>query len=169
MLYCRLQLFEHQDRLRLVMKKLVIISFFLTLFFALSVSAQTDPDDVSFEKLREADAKHNLNVAWQYFKLKKAYIAALLRTEETMAAHPAFSKMDEVLYVAGMSSYYLSIGKGKQKINLSTMTKEDREKYAAGKLKEDAVGYLGQLVELFPDSKYVSKAKETLKILVPEE
>ncbi len=150
------------------MKKLVIISFVLTLFFAFSVSAQTETDNVSFEKLLEADAKHNLDVAWQYFKLKKAYLAALLRTEETMAAHPAFSKMDEVLYVAGMSSYYLSIGKGKQKLNLKTMTKEDREKYATERLREDAVGYLGQLAELFPESKYASKAEETLKILKPE-
>ncbi len=61
----------------------------------------------------EADALHNLDVAWQYFKLKKAYVAVLLRAEETMAAHPTFTKMDEILYLSGMSSYYLATGKGK--------------------------------------------------------
>lgn len=144
------------------------MSFVLSLLLAFSVNAQTEPDDVSFNKLLDADATHNLNVAWQYFKLKKAYIAALLRTEETMAAHPTFSKMDEVLYVAGMSSYYLSAGKGKQKIDLTKMKEEDREKYATEKLREDAVGYLGQLIELFPESKYAEKAKETFDKIKPE-
>jgi outer membrane protein assembly factor BamD (BamD/ComL family) len=104
-----------------------------------------------------------LEVAWQYFKLKKAYKAVLDRCEETIAAHPAFSKMDEVLYLSGMSSYYLSENKGKQKVNLKT--EKDKERFAPEKLKENAEAYLATLVEKYPDSKYKDEAEETLKIL----
>src|SRR5262245_56285941 len=67
---------------------------------------------VQRDPVLEADARHNLEVANQYFKLKKAYVASLRRCEEIIAAHPDYSRMDEVLYVAGMSSYYLAEGKG---------------------------------------------------------
>lgn len=154
------------------MKKTLFLTILLTLIFSfsfsVSVSAQDEPDKLPIGQLLEADALHNLDVAWQYFKLKKAYVAVLLRAEETMAAHPTFTKMDEILYLSGMSSYYLAIGKGKQKLDLEKLSPEDREKYQPDKLKEDAVAYLGQLVETFPDSKYAAKAKDTLKDLRPE-
>src|SRR5882762_6634310 len=70
------------------------------------------------DPLMESDAKHNLDVAWQSFQLKKAYKGVLSRFEETYAAYPEFSKIDEFLYLAGMSSYYLSDNKGKQKVDL---------------------------------------------------
>jgi hypothetical protein len=38
----------------------------------------------------EQDAKHNLDVARNYFLLKKAYKAVLMRFEETFAAYPTF-------------------------------------------------------------------------------
>ncbi len=113
----------------------------------------------------EADAKHNLDVARQYFSpLKKAYKSVIYRFEETFAAYPEFSKMDEFLYLAGMSSHYLSEGKGKQKIDL----KSERDKqFAPAKLKEDAIAYLTTVVEKYPDSKFVADAKKTLAILQP--
>ena len=85
-----------------------------------------------------------------------------------MAAHPSFSKMDEVLYLFGTSSYYLSIGKGKQKINLAVLTDEQKERYAPKRLREDALAILSKLTEDFPDSKYTKKAAKTLKKLKDE-
>ena len=153
-----------------VMKKSILLSVFVLLAFSVSVSAQTKEGETdAFELLLETDAKHNLGVAWQYFKMRKAYIAVLMRTEETMAAHPSFSKMDEILYLSGMSSYYLYLGKGKQRIDLSKMNDEDREKYAPEKLRSDAAEYLGQLVESYPKSKYLKKAKKALAALEADE
>ena len=118
------------------------------------------------DPLMEADAKHNLDVAWQSFSLKKAYKGVLSRFEETYAAYPEFSKIDEFLYLAGMSSYYLSDNKGKQKVDLK-MEKE-KAKFAPAKLKEDAVAYLSLLVDKHPQSKYVDDAKKTLELLKAE-
>jgi outer membrane protein assembly factor BamD (BamD/ComL family) len=132
--------------------------------FTLSASAQRNIDPaIDRDPILERDAKHNLDVAWQAYRLKKAYKGVLMRFEETFAAHPEFSKMDEFLYLAGMSSYYLSENKGKQKVNL----KSDREKdkYAPTKLREDAVAYLAMLVEKHPQSQYREDAEKTLTLL----
>ena len=118
------------------------------------------------DPLMEQDAKHNLDVAWQSYKLKKAYKGVILRFEETFAAYPEFSKIDEFLYLAGMSSYYLSENKGKQKVNLKL--EKEKDKFAPAKLKEDATAYLSELVEKHPDSKYVDEAKKTLALLRPD-
>jgi outer membrane protein assembly factor BamD (BamD/ComL family) len=152
------------------MKKAFLISTFILLIFSVSAFGQEDDkNQVPIDSLLEQDAKHNLNVAWQYFKLKKAYKAVLMRTEETIAAHPTFSKMDEVLYLSGMSSYYLAEGKGKQKINPAVLSKEDKERYNPKRLREDALALLSQLVESHPDSKYAKKAEKTIKSLKPKE
>jgi outer membrane protein assembly factor BamD (BamD/ComL family) len=146
-----------------------IIAIALALFvFSLPALAQTQEDErpqLPLDQILEADASHNLDVAWQYFKRKKAYKAVLMRTDETIAAHPLFTKIDEVLYLAGMSSYYLSIGKGKQQIKLDLLPEEDRERYTPEQLREDSATYLTQLVEDHPDSKYRDEAVETLKKL----
>ena len=150
------------------MKKAVLSLSFIILLFAVPAFAQNGDDDkeqVLIDVLLDADANHNLDVAWQYFKLKKAYNAVLVRMEETIAAHPTFSKADEVLYLAGMSSYYLSIDKGKQKIDLAKLPEEDREKYSDENLREAAAAYLTELIDNHPDSKYAGKAKKTLKQL----
>jgi outer membrane protein assembly factor BamD (BamD/ComL family) len=115
------------------------------------------------DPLLEADAKHNLDVAWNAYRLKKAYKGVLMRFEETYAAYPEFSKIDEFLYIAGMASYYLSEGKGKQKID--PKTEKDMEKYMPAKLKEDAVAYLSTIVDKYPQSKYREDAQKTLVIL----
>ena len=113
----------------------------------------------------EQDAKHNLDVAMNAFKLKKAYKGVLLRFEETYAAYPDFSRIDEFLYIAGMSSYYLSENKGKQPVDLKS--DKEKDKYAPAKLKEDAIAYLSEIVEKHPDSQYRSDAEKTLKLLKP--
>ena len=132
--------------------------------FGLSASAQRNVTPaIDRDPLMEQDAKHNLDVAKQYFLLKKAYKATLERFEETYAAYPTFSKMDEFLYYAGMSSYYLSEGKGKQKIDLKR--EKDPAKYEPAKLKDDAIGYLSTIIEKYPESKFRSDAEKTLAIL----
>lgn len=142
----------------------LIISFFV---FAENSFAQKSEETTEQQVLRdpilEADSKHNLEVAWQYFKLKKAYKAVIDRCEEAIAAHPTFSKMDEFLYLSGMSSYYLSINKGKQKVDLKE--EKDKERFDPATLKENAEAYLAQLVEQHPKSKYKSDAEKTLKKL----
>jgi outer membrane protein assembly factor BamD (BamD/ComL family) len=115
------------------------------------------------DPLLEKDAKHNLDVARQAYLLKKAYKGVLMRFEETFAAYPDFSQMDEFLYYAGMSSYYLSEGKGRQKVDMKS--EREKDKYAPAKLKEDAVAYLSMLVEKHPQSKYKDDAEKTLALL----
>jgi outer membrane protein assembly factor BamD (BamD/ComL family) len=115
------------------------------------------------DPVMEKDAKHNLEVAWNAYKLKKAYKGVLLRFEETYAAYPEFSKIDEFLYLAGMSSYYLSRNKGRQK--LDPMSEREKDKYAPEKLRQDAVAYLSTIVDKYPDSTYRDNADKTLKVL----
>lgn len=142
---------------------LALFFAFIALFiFGTSASAQRNIEPkIDRDPVLEADAKHNLEVAQQYFKLKKAYKAVLLRFEETFAAYPDFSKMDEFLYYAGMSSFYLSENKGKQKI----ASDEEKKKFAPEKLREDAVAYLALIIEKYPQSQYKADAEETLKEL----
>ncbi|HEX6279581.1 MAG TPA: outer membrane protein assembly factor BamD [Pyrinomonadaceae bacterium] len=134
------------------------------LVLANSASAQRNIDRaIDRDPILEQDAKHNLDVAWQAFRLKKAYKGVLMRFEETFAAYPDFSKMDEFLYLAGMSSYYLSENKGKQKVNLKS--EKEKEKFAPAKLREDAVAYLSMLIERNPQSQYRDEAEKTLSLL----
>lgn len=147
------------------MKKAILVFSFIFLIFSVSAFAQDkdDREQVSIDVLLERDAKANLEKARHYFKLRKAYKAVVVRMEETVAAHPTFSQMDEVLYLLGMSSYYLANNKGKQKINLAVLNDEEKKKYAPKKLREDAIAYFGELIENHPKSKYAKKAKKTLK------
>jgi outer membrane protein assembly factor BamD (BamD/ComL family) len=109
----------------------------------------------------EKDAKHNLDVAWQAFKpLKRAYKQVIFRFEETYAAYPDFSKIDEFLYLAGMSSYYLSKNEGRQKVDLKLP--KEKDKFAPQKLREDAEAYLAKMLELNPASPYKEDAERTL-------
>lgn len=144
------------------MKKAIFIFSFILLTFSSAAYAQKQIEpQVQRDPILEADAKHNLDVANQYFKLKKAYKAVLMRFEETFAAYPEFSRMDEFLYLAGMSSYYLSENKGKQKVT----SDEDKEKFAPEKLREDAKAYLSAIVEKYSQSQYKDEAEKTLKEL----
>lgn len=147
-------------------KAILFFSLFVSLFvFAGGASAQKQIEpQIQRDPILETDASHNLEVARQYFTTKKAYRAVLLRFEETFAAYPQFSKMDEFLYYAGMSSFYLSNNKGKQKLE-STATAAEREKYAPEKMREEAVAYLSQLIKDYPQSQFKSDAEKTLRQL----
>jgi outer membrane protein assembly factor BamD (BamD/ComL family) len=146
-------------------KAFLFFSFFACLFvFSANAYAQKNIDvKVDRDPILEADAMHNLDVARQAFKLKKAYKAVLLRTEVIIAAYPDFSRIEEVLYLSGMSSYYLAEGKGKQKAE--PRNEEERAKYAPEKLRDDAGAYLTQLLKQFPNTKYKEEAEKTLKLL----
>jgi len=138
--------------------------FFAFAVFSIPALAQRNIDPkIERDPVLEKDARHNLEVAWQYFKLKKAYIGVLGRYEETAAAYPEFSKMDEFLYLAGMSSYYLSNNKGKQK--LEAAPEKDKAKYTPERLREDAAAYLNMMLEKNPASKYKDEAENVLQEL----
>ena len=164
-----MQTFGNKNHLLVVMKRhfLTFLTLGLGLFIlAGTVSAQRQIDPkVIRDPILEADAKHNLEVANQYFKLKKAYVGSLKRCEEIMAAYPEFSRMDEVLYVAGMSSYYLADRKGKQKPILKT--DDEKKKYDPAKLREDALMYLSQLIENYPQSPFLEDAKKLVQQIEP--
>lgn len=147
------------------MKRSIYVGFAVFLLFAGIASAQRNVAQASQrDPVLEADAKHNLDVARQaYAPLKRAYKQVLLRFEETYAAYPEFSGIDEFLYLAGMSSYYLAEGKGKQKVDLRS--EKEKEKFAPEKLKADAVAYLSTVVEKYPESKFIADANKTLAIL----
>lgn len=141
-----------------------VFIFFGTFLFGDSVFAQkTVEPQIQRDPILEADSLHNLEVSRQYFKLKKAYKAVKLRLDETVAANPNFSKMDELLYLLGMSNYYLSEGKGKQQIEAKT--EDEKRIYAPENLRSEAMTQLSQLVEQYPNSKFKEDAEKTLKVI----
>src|SRR5438445_10114602 len=121
------------------MKKFCLLAICLLVLFVAAPlaraqdNAKQGPDVVRDPDL-EKDSLHNLEVARHYFKLKKAYVAAIKRCEEVIAGNPNFAKMDEVLFIAGESSLRLSESKGKHK---------EKEKKPE-QLREDARTYLSQ-------------------------
>ena len=142
------------------MKKICLIALITLAFFVVAPRAARPQGgakqgpDVMRDSDMEKDSLHNLEVARQYFKLRKAYKASLARCEEIIAGNPTFSKIDEVLLIAGQSSLRLSENKGKQSV-----------KTAAEKLRDDARDYLSMLVNNYPDSRFKDEALEELKPL----
>jgi hypothetical protein len=142
------------------MKQFCLVTLIaLALFVGAPVAARAQGGakqgpDVVRDPDMEKDSLHNLEVARQYFKLRKAYKASLARCEEIIAGNPTFSKIDEVLLIAGQSSLRLSENKGRQSV-----------KTATDKLREDARDYLSTLVNNYPDSKFKDEALEELKSL----
>ena len=124
-----------------------------------TVAAGPDPSAVRDVESEKA-AKHELEVARHYFKNKKAYYAAFKRCEELAAGYPEFHRIDEVLYIAGMSSLYLSEGKGKQKPPASTP--EKKEEFSPVNMRETARDYLTRLVNDHPESGFRKEAQDAL-------
>ena len=108
---------------------------------------------------------HNLEVARNYFKLKKAYVAALKRTEEIIAGNPNFTRIDEVLFIAGSSSLSLAANKGKQDpslyVNFDGNTKKT---LTADQFREMGRDYLTRLIDNYPDSSFRGQAEQALKL-----
>lgn len=154
------------------MKKILLVSvLFLTLLGAGAGAAHAQgtaktgpaPETVRDPDV-EKDAMHNLEVARHYFKLKKAYVAALQRCEEIIAGNPTFSKIDEVLFLAGASSINLAQNKGKQNPSSYIVHEgETKRTLKPEEFRELARGYFSQLVNDYPDSMFRKQAEEDLK------
>ena len=122
--------------------------------------------DVNRDPDTEADAKHNLEVARQYFKLRKAYVASLQRCEEVLAANPGYSKIDEILYIAGKSSLNLAEARGKQKPDQYIIHDGDKKvTLTPDEFRDKARDYLSQLVNEHPQSTFRTEAEDDLKAL----
>src|SRR6266567_7634237 len=106
---------EMKKRSIMILMLLAVLMFVPSLAHAQGGGAKRGPE-VMRDPDMEKDSLHNLDVARQYFKLKKAYKASLDRCEEILAGNPTFSKIDEVLLLAGESNLRLSEEKGKQKV-----------------------------------------------------
>jgi outer membrane protein assembly factor BamD (BamD/ComL family) len=114
----------------------------------------------------EKDSLHNLEVARHYFKTRKAYVAALQRCEEIIAGNPAFSRLDEVLFMAGESSLNLSAGRGRQQSSLYIVHDGDVKKtLAPDQFRDLARDYFSQLVKSYPDSTFRAQAESQLASL----
>ena len=162
---------------RVFVTLVLLVTLLVTLLAATSAShsqgrAKTGPDPSTIRDLElEKDSLHNLEVARHYFKLKKAYLAALKRCEEIDAGNPTFAKMDEVLYIAGQSSLRLAETGGQQKtkkIIPNDMEAKERQttKYkTAEELREDARVYFSRLVEGYPSSAFFKQAEADLQAL----
>ena len=135
-------------------------------------AAKTGPDQSTIRDPElEKDSLHNLEVARHYFKLKKAYVAAIKRCEEIDAGNPNFAKMDEVLFIAGESSLRLAESGGKQKTKkvmpdsmLPTERQETQYK-TPEELRVDARVYLSRLVADYPQSSFRKQAEADLQSL----
>jgi outer membrane protein assembly factor BamD (BamD/ComL family) len=114
----------------------------------------------------ERDSYHNLEVARNYFKLKKAYVAALKRCEEIIAGNPNFARIEEVLLMAGQSSLWLSQNKGKQKPELYVSFEgSEKRTLTSAQFREMGVDYLKKLINDYPNSPYAKQAQEELRLL----
>ncbi|HVQ39099.1 MAG TPA: hypothetical protein VMS31_16290 [Pyrinomonadaceae bacterium] len=140
-------------------------------FFAQG-AAKTGPDASTLRDPElEKDSLHNLEVARHYFKLKKAYVAAIRRCEEIDAGNPNFAKMDEVLFIAGESSLRLAETGGKQKTKvvmpdaLLAQEKQDTQYKTPEELRNDARVYLSRLVNDYPNSAFRKQALADLEKL----
>lgn len=132
---------------------------------AQGVRSGPDPSTIRDPDL-ERDSHHNLEVAKNYFKLKKAYVAALKRCEEIIAGNPNFAKIEEVLLMAGQSSIWLGQNKGKQSPNLYVSFEGgEKRKLTSEQFLEMGRAYLKKLVDEYPNSSYAKQAQEELREL----
>ncbi len=154
------------------MQKFCLISLITLAFFVVAPQlsraqggAKQGPDvlrDADMEK----DSLHNLDVARQSFKLRKAYVASLVRCEEIIAGNPTFSKIDEALFIAGKSNLYLADGKGRQKPSLYVRHDgSEKRTLTSEEFRNEARDYLSLLVNNYPDSRFKDEALEELKAL----
>src|SRR5688500_328880 len=151
------------------------LRIFVVFLFALLISAPPssaqcvrrgpDPSTIRDPDL-ERDSHHNLEVAKNYFKLKKAYVAALKRCEEIIAGNPNFAKIEEVLLMAGQSSIWLSQSKGKQKPE-QYVSFEGGEKrtLTSEQFLDMGRAYLNKLITEYPNGSYAKQAQEELQAL----
>ena len=152
--------------------KIKLLLLFLLLVVAAPVSyaqggVKSGPDASTLrDPDLERDSFHNLEVARNYFKLKKAYVAALKRCEEIIAGNPNFARIEEVLLMAGQSSLWLSQNKGKQRPE-QYVSFEGTEKHTltSAQFREMGIDYLKKLITDYPNSPFAKQAQEELRSL----
>src|SRR5688500_2776523 len=133
--------------------------------YAQGVRSGPDPATIRDPDL-ERDSHHNLEVAKNYFKLKKAYVAALKRCEEIIAGNPNFAKIEEVLLMAGQSSIWLSQSKGKQKPDLYVSFEGgEKRTLTPEQFRELGKTYLNKLITEYPNGSFAKQAQEELRAL----
>lgn len=153
------------------MKKTVSIAA-LTFLFVISChniyaqgAVKVGPDASTLRDAElEKDSMHHLEVARNYYKLRKAYVAALVRCEEVIAGNPNFAKIEEILLMAGKSSLALAENKGKQSPSLYVVH-DGSEKRTLTPEQFRGLGrqYLTRLITEFPNSKYRAEAEASLR------
>jgi hypothetical protein len=146
---------------------LILAALFVSVPAARSQGVRTGPDPTTLRDPElEKDSNHNFEVAKNYFKLKKAYVAALKRCEEIIAGNPNFAKIEEVLLMAGQSSLWLAEKKGKQNPDLYvTFDGGQKRTLTAEQFREMGRDYLTKLVNDFPESPFAKQAREELRAL----
>jgi len=152
--------------------KVKLLLLFVVLFvisapatFGQGVKTGPDPSTLRDPDL-ERDSLHNLEVARNYFKLKKAYVAALKRCEEIIAGNPNFTRIEEVLLMAGQSSLWLAQNKGNQNPNLYiSFDGGEKRTLTAEQFREMGRDYLKRLVAEFPNGTFTRQAQEELRAL----
>src|SRR5215216_5222944 len=140
---------------------LLLVLFVLSAPAAFGQGVRSGPDPATLrDPDLERDSLHNLEVAKNYFKLKKAYVAALKRCEEIIAGNPNFAKIEEVLLMAGQSSLWLSQNKGKQSPSLY-ITFEGGEKHTltSEQFRDMGRQYLEKLINDYPNSPFAKEAQ----------
>jgi outer membrane protein assembly factor BamD (BamD/ComL family) len=154
------------------MKRLYLTLTVLSISLLVSVpasyaqgAAKTGPDPATIRDPElEKDSLHNLQVARNYFKLKKAYVASLKRCEEIIAGNPNFASIDEVLLIAGKSASLLADGRGKQKPELyKTFDGSTRKGLTPEEFRSGARSYLTQLINEHPQSSFRREAEAELQ------
>jgi len=152
-------------RIKFLLLLLVLFVLSAPAAFGQGVKSGPDPSTLRDPDL-ERDSLHNLEVAKNYFKLKKAYVAALKRCEEIIAGNPNFARIEEVLLMAGQSSLWLSQNKGKQNPNLYvSFDGGEKKTLTSEQFREMGVGYLKKLINDHPDSPYAKEAQEEMRAL----
>src|SRR5215208_1705757 len=141
---------------------------FIILFAALAAApatyaqgVRTGPDPATLrDPDLERDSLHNLEVARNYFKLKKAYVAALKSCEEIIAGNPNFAKIEEVLLMAGQSSLWLADKKGKQSPDLYiSFDGGEKRVLTSEQFREMGRDYLNKLIKDYPESEFAKQAR----------
>jgi outer membrane protein assembly factor BamD (BamD/ComL family) len=152
-------------KIKLILLVLLILVAAPVSFAQGAVKGGPDPATLRDPDL-ERDSYHNLEVARNYFKLKKAYVAALKRCEEIIAGNPNFAKIDEVLLMAGQSSLWLSQNKGKQRPDqYVSFDGGEKKTLTLEQFREMGVDYLNKLIKDYPESPFAKQAREELNAL----
>ena len=152
-------------RIKFLLSILFVFVIFVVPAYGQGVKNGPDPSTLRDPDL-ERDSLHNLEVAKNYFRLKKAYVASLKRCEEIIAGNPNFAKIDEVLLMAGQSSLWLSQNKGKQRPEqYVSFDGGEKRTLTAEQFREMGSDYLKKLINDYPNSPYAKQAQEELRLL----